>query len=137
MKKQTDKVVDKVFPPFDSDKADTENNKRRFKDFIKVELTEDVKNIYCFDDAIGIDADYMFSFTCNSQTSDKIIKTHNLTRDTNNSDNGFNLQHDFDWWDKDKISQLVKYSWTNGGQYYKYYWFDNENNKAYYFEFDM
>ena len=60
--KQTDRVIDKVFPPFDYDKPDTKNNKERFADFLKIEITPDIKDIYCFDDAIGIDADYMFSF---------------------------------------------------------------------------
>ncbi len=34
--KQAGRVVDKIFPPFDHDKPDTENNKRRFEDFLKV-----------------------------------------------------------------------------------------------------
>lgn len=135
--KQTDRVFDKVFPPFDHDNADTENNKKRFADFLKIEITPDINEIYCFDDAIGIDADYMFSFNCNLETSKKIIKTHGLTVDTTNLDNGFNLQHDFDWWNKDRIAQLDKYSWTNGQGYHKYYWYDLENEKAYFFDFDM
>jgi hypothetical protein len=135
--KQTDRVIDKVFPPFDHDKPDTENNKKRFADFLQIEITPDINEIYCFDDAIGIDADYMFSFNCNSETSKKIIKTHGLTLDKTNSDNGFNLQHDFDWWNKDRIAQLDKYSWTNGQGYHKYYWYDLENKKAYFFDFDL
>lgn len=135
--KQTDRVVDKVFLPFDHDQPDTENNKKRLQDFLKVEITPDVTEIYCFDDAIGIDADYMFSFKCNSETSEKIIKIHGLAINTTNSDNGFGMQHDFDWWDKERISQLDKYSWTNGKGYYKYFWYDLENEKAYFFDFDM
>ena len=131
------KVIDKVYPPFDHDKADTENNKKRFKDFLKVEITQDVKNIYCFDDAIGIDADYMFAFNCSPETSNKIIEANKLTIDTLNSDNGFGLQHDFEWWDKKRIENLRKFSWTDGNQYFKYYWYDGENNKGYFFDFDM
>lgn len=135
--KQTDRVIDKVFPPFDHDKPDTDNNKKRFQDFLKVEITSDIMEIYCFDDAIGMDADYMFSFKCNSATSDKIIKAHGLGIDSTNSDNGFGMQHDFDWWDKKRIAQLDRFSWTNGQGYHKYYWYDNENGKAYFFDFDM
>ena len=137
LKEQTQKVVDKLYPPFDHNKPDTENNKSRFKDFIKVQITQDVKNIYCFDDAIGIDADYMFAFNCNLETSKKIIEVHSLTIDSLNSDNGFGMQHDFEWWDMKRIENLRKYSWTDGNQYFKYYWYDNENQKAYFFEFDM
>lgn len=137
LKEQTQKVVGKIFPPFDHDKPDTDNNRKRFKDFLKVEITPDVKNIYCFDDAIGIDADYMFAFNCDSITSRKIIEAHKLKIDTLNSDNGFGLQHNFEWWDKEKIKKLKKYSWTNSSQYSKYYWYDEDSRKAYFFDFDI
>ncbi len=131
------KQMDKVFPPFDHDKPDTDNNKKRFKDFLKIEITPDVSEIYCFDDVVGIDADYMFAFKCDSTTSEKIILTHNLKKDSIEEDYGFGLQHDFDWWDKKRISQLDKYSWTNGEGYHKFYWYDQENGKAYFFDFDL
>ncbi|PZE15580.1 hypothetical protein DNU06_17345 [Putridiphycobacter roseus] len=137
VKEKTKKVVDKVFPSFDCDQADTENNRSRFAEFLKIRITPDVKNIYCFDDAIGIDADYMFAFNCNATTSKQIINTHNLIVDTVNSDNGFGMQHDFEWWDKKRIENLQKYSWTDGNQYFKYYWYDSENEKGYYFDFDL
>ena len=38
-----------------------------------------------------------------------------------NSDNGFGMQHDFEWWTKNRIENLQKYSWTNENQYYKYF----------------
>ncbi|GAB5466516.1 MAG: hypothetical protein Kapaf2KO_19520 [Candidatus Kapaibacteriales bacterium] len=134
---QSQRVYDRVYPQFDHDKSDTENNRKGFVEFLKVELTADIKNIYCYDDAIGIDTDYMFSFNCNIETSKKIIITHKLKIDTLDLGNGFALQHDFEWWDKKRIETLKRYSWTNGNQYYKYYWYDNENNKAYFFDFDM
>ena len=137
LREQTQKVIDKVYPPFDHDKPDTENNRKRFADFLKIEITPDVMNIYCFDDAIGIDADYMFAFNCNEITSQKIIESNNLTIDNLNSDNGFGMQSDFEWWDKERIKNLQKYSWTNGSQHFKYYWYDNGNEKAYFFDFDM
>lgn len=135
--RQTRKVADVVFPQFDPGKSDSDNNKSRFKDFIQVEITPDVKNIYCFDDAIGIDQDYMFSFNCSQLTSEKIIAKHHLTVDILNSDNGFGMQHDFEWWNKARIEQLQKYSWTDGKQYHKYYWYDPHEQKAYFFDFDM
>ena len=137
IKEQTRKIIDKVFKPFDYDKPDTENNKKRFIDFLKVKISSDVKNIYCFDDAIGIDADYMFAFNCDLKTSEKIIKFHNLTIDTLNSDNGFEIQRDFEWWNKKQIEKLKKYSWTNDGQYFKYYWYDKGHQKAYFFDFNL
>ncbi|QHT72162.1 hypothetical protein GXP67_25140 [Rhodocytophaga rosea] len=130
-------MSDTIFPQFDPAKPDSDNNKIRFKDFIQVEITPDVKNIYCFDDVIGIDQDYMFSFNCSQATSDKIIEKHHFIADTLNLDNGFGIQHDFEWWDKDRIEQLQKYSWTDGKHYHKYYWYDLQAQKAYFFDFDM
>jgi hypothetical protein len=71
LKRQSKKLIDKVFPPFDYNQPDTDNNKSRFRDFIQIELSEDIKNIYCFDDTIGIDSDYMFAFHCNTPLQEK------------------------------------------------------------------
>lgn len=73
--------ADIVFPVFDSYKADTKYNKKRFADFLEIEITSDVKNIYCYNDAIGIDASYQFAFNCSEQTAAKIIAQHHLIKD--------------------------------------------------------
>lgn len=135
-----EKVADKsddMFPHFDAYKADTKYNKKRFKDFLKVDLTPDITNIYCFDDAVGIDADYQFAFNCNDSTAQRIIRTHAMTLDTEDTDFAFGLQNDFKWWDKKKIEKLPLYSWTDGEQYFQYFWYDKKEQKAYYFDFDM
>jgi len=135
VKAESDELAENISPQFDSDHADTRSNQLRFKDFLQIELSKDIKNLYCFDDAIGIDADYMFAFNCDSSTAEKIKVKHLLKPDTNN-DYGFGMQHDFDWWDKKKIEQLDLYSW-NKGQDYKFFWYDQKEKKAYYFEFDL
>ncbi|HTG56789.1 MAG TPA: hypothetical protein VL943_11010 [Niabella sp.] len=56
-------MIDPLFPPFNSDQPDTEANRKNFRRFLQVDITSDITNIYCFDDAIGLDADYMFSFS--------------------------------------------------------------------------
>lgn len=137
VKDKTKDLVDKVVPHFDTYTPDTKFNKERFKDFLNVELTPDIKNIYCFDDAIGIDADYMFSFNCDAATAKKIIDKHQLKLDNETTDYAFGLQHDFDWWEKQKIEKLDLYSWEGENQYFKYFWYDKTEQKAYYFEFDM
>jgi len=38
LREQTQKVIDKVYPPFDHDKPDTENNRKRFADFLNIEI---------------------------------------------------------------------------------------------------
>jgi hypothetical protein len=137
VKDKSKDLVDKVVPNFDAYKPDTKFNKERFKDFLKVDLTPDIKNIYCFDDAIGIDADYMFSFNCDTTTARKIIEKHQLRLDKETTDYAFGLQHDFEWWDKKKIEKLDLYSWQSDHQYFKYFWYDKTEQKAYYFDFDM
>ncbi len=134
-------TLKKIFPPFDSEMPDTEANKKNFREFLKVTVSPDVKNIYCFDDAIGSNADYMFSFNCNSTTAQKIIKRHKLKKDSIIGNNCEGLQHDgFIWWDKKRINELQSYSWNSdnkGKKIYKVFWYDKQNNKAYYFEYDM
>lgn len=130
-------LADKVVPHFDAYNPDTKFNKERFKEFLQVDLSADIKNIYCFDDAIGIDADYMFSFNCDTTTARKIIEKHQLKLDKTTTDYAFGLQHDFVWWDKKKIEKLNLYSRQSDNQYFKYFWYDKSEQKAYYFDFDM
>lgn len=133
-------AVEKVFPTFNSDTPDTEANKKDFRNFLMVDITSDVKNIYCFDDAIGQDVDYMFSFSCNSKTAENIIERHSLIKDSLVGNNPEGMQHDFFWWDKKRISELESYSWDSDSDRknsHKIFWYDEENQKAYYFEYDL
>ena len=134
-------AVEKVFPTFDSEKPDTEANKKNFRNFLKVDITSDVKNIYCFDDAIGQDIDYMFAFSCNFTTAQKIIDRHELKKDSLIGNNPESFQNDFFWWDKKRINELPSYSWQsnleNKKNVYKLFWYDEKYQKAYYFEYDL
>jgi hypothetical protein len=136
-KEEAEALADKLHPRFDSDTPDTKYNKARFADFVQVDLTPDIKNIYCFDDAIGIDADYQFSFNCDTATARRIIEKHQLQPDTSATDYGFGLQTDFPWWDKKKIEKLTLYKWKGDQEYYRYFWYDKKEGKAYFFDFDM
>lgn len=133
----SENVIEKLVPKFDAFEADTKNNKKRFSDFLQVALSPDVKNIYCFADNIGIDSDYQFSFNCDSSTVRRIIAKHNLTLDNETTDFAFSLQDDFIWWDKKKIAKLKLYSWSGEHEYFKYFWYDASDQKAYFFDFDM
>ena len=136
----TKTVMDNAFPKFDSETPDTKSNKKHFREFLKINITPDIKNIYCFDDAIGQDADYMFSFNCDSLTTKKIIELHELKKDSTTGNNPESLQHDFFWWDKKKIQNLESYSWSSnneGKNVHKLFWYDKPNQQAYYFEYDL
>lgn len=135
--------LENVFPTFDSDKSDTENNKKHFRNFLNVEITPDVKNIYCFDDAIGADVDYMFAFNCDSMTIKRIIEVNELVKDSIPGGNQEGLQHDFFWWDKERINELIGYKRTTSDgregakTYNRILWYDESNGKAYYFEYSL
>lgn len=136
----TRNAFEKAFPKFDSETPDTESNKKHFSDFLKVNITPDVKNIYCFDDTFGQDADFMFAFNCDSLTTIKIIEQHLLKKDSLTGNNSESLQHDFFWWDKKKIRELKCYSWDSnnkGKNVHKRFWYNQKLKKAYYFEFDL
>lgn len=137
VKNESENLADKLAPHFDAYQADTKFNKARFKDFLKVELTPDISNIYCFDDAVGIDADYQFSFNCDTATVRRIIEKHQLKPDKTTKDYAFGLQNDFEWWNKKKIEKLDLYSWQSKNQYFKYFWYDRAEQKAYFFDFEL
>jgi len=139
LKEQVKSKIDNISPKFDHHTPDTENNKKRFKEFLKIEITSDIKNIYCYADMLGADSDFSFSFNCSKPTNQKVIKKHNLVLDSLNQSTGStSLQHSFPWWNKKHIQTLKKYTFsTPNQQLFKYYWYDPKEEKAYYFEFDL
>ena len=128
---------DKLFPKYDHDIPNSENNKKRFKEFFGFNPTSDIDSIYCYADQLGVDHDYSFSFKCDTSTIKKIRKNLNLSNDSTFS-TGFNsLFHDFEWWDVEVINELQPY-WNKGEHEVHYFlWFDSNGSKAYYFEFDL
>ncbi len=148
MKKGKETVVsvvkrlnEKIFLSFSCTEPDTAANKKHFCAFLEVEITPDVSGIYCFDDAVGQDFDYMFAFYCNAITAKRIITLHNLTKNTELGNDAEGLQDDFFWWDKKRISELHGYSWDSSRPHrkniHKRFWFDEKNGKAYYFFFSL
>lgn len=134
-----DEMVDKFLPTFDSGTPDTKWNKKRFTEFLKVELTPDIYNIYCFDDAIGIDASYRFSFNCDTSTVKRILDKHQMVVDTIKPiGDGIIFNYVFDWWQKDKIDPLQLYTWKSADKrYIKHFWYNEDEQKAYYFTYDL
>lgn len=129
--------ADKAFPHFDAYQPDTKYNRKRFQEFLQVPLTPDVKDLYCFGDAMGIDADFQFAFRCDSSTARRIIEKHRLALQPENADCAFGIQDDFEWWNKETIQKLPLYGWKGEHEYFKYFWYDAQHGKAYFFDFDM
>ena len=128
--------VDKVIPEFDAGTPDTKYNKTRFGEFLQVELTPDVKNIYCHDDRMGINSRFQFSFNCNAATASRIIARHKMTTDSSGiSYTG--ISDEFAWWDKHEIGRLKMFVWKDRGRYFQCFWYDSIAHRAYYLDFDL
>ncbi|HVU96041.1 MAG TPA: hypothetical protein VHE34_12490 [Puia sp.] len=128
---------DKILPHFDDDHPDTKFNKRRFEEFFGFYPPEDVKNLYCFNDEIGIDADFQFAFNCDTPTVNRIVQHLKLKKQMQPDNYSSGLWHRFPWWDSAKILKLVPYKKKSEHELYRYLWFDTSAKKAYYFDFDM
>jgi hypothetical protein len=132
------RFVDKIFPAYDSDKPDTESNKKRFKEHLEVNVTEDVKNIYSYGDFMGIDYKVLISFQCDSTTIEKIVRVKGMTLSTQDHDEGLHFLVELPWWNKEKISSGDKpYKVGKEYEYWEYLWYDRESKTAYYEEFSL
>lgn len=137
IKEKAKDAIDKMVPSYDAYKPDTKANKKRFKEFLGVEPTADVKNIVCIDDAIGIDATYKFSFQCDDSTIKKIAAKLLLVKTEKDNVTGLNLGPEVPWWDVGRIMNLEPY-WKKGEhETYWYLWFDKIDKQAWFLTFDM
>ncbi len=137
LSKKKDDIGDKIIARFDAYEPDTKFNKKRFSEFFGFYPTQDVKNIYCHADELGIDHDYQFAFNCDTRTLKKIVSHLNLTKTEQPDNFSSGLWHNFPWWDSTKISTLKPYWKKSNHEIYSYLWYDTLDQKAYYFTFDM
>lgn len=124
-------------PRFDSKKSDTENNRFHYEHLVGIKWTNDVKNLYAYGDELGIDASYYVAFECSQQTSHKIIESNEMIKD---SGKGTVLSSgvQFAWWNMNEIDTLTRFVYSNSAQtYFKYYWYNSENGKGYFLDFDL
>jgi len=130
-------LIDKAFPTYHNSKADTENNKKRFKEHLQVDLTSDVKNIYAYGDFLGADYKVLIAFTCDQATIDEIIAAKKMQLTTTKDDDGLFFLDEFKWWDKDKIKLLEPYKFGKEAEYWEYLWYDPKTKQAFYEEFSL
>lgn len=123
--------------PFDSNKPDTGNNHFHYEQLLGVKITPDVKNLYSFGDEIGIDASYYLAFECNIETAKRILTSNSLIKDTEKGNlliGGFKQK----WWNETEIDTLTRYLFTNDTRtYFKYFWYNENNQHAYFLDFDL
>ena len=104
-----DKLVENLFPMFDKSNPDSESNKKRFKEYLKVELSKDIKNIYTFGDFIGIDYKVLISFNCDTATLNKIVSTKEMLVSTTKNDEGLLFLEEYPWWNKKVIAKIIPF----------------------------
>ena len=137
IKDKSEKIIDKAFPHFDFDTSDTKFNKQRFTEYLQINLTDDILNIYCYGDFIGADYKVLFSFSCELPTIHKIIEKKGLKSINDPNDTGLLFQDEFIWWDKEKINHLKGYKNGKENEFWQYLWYDQDQKMAYYEEFSL
>ena len=130
-------LSDKIIAHFNAFEPDTKFNKKRFEEFFGFYPTDDVKNLYCYADEIGIDHSYQFSFNCDTSAESKIIRNLGLVKQKLPDNFSCNLWRNFPWWDSTSISIMVPYEKKGAHETYWYLWYDSSKRKGYFFDFDM
>jgi len=134
VKDKSKDLVNDLFPLFDATVADTKYNKERFKEFLEIELTPDVKNIYAYGDFLGADYKVLIAFRCDSSTLKRIILTKKMAISTNESP-GLHFPEEFTWWNKEITNKTKPYKIKDGQG--EYLWYDAIKGNAYYEQFSL
>jgi hypothetical protein len=130
-------LVKKYFPSNDYDKPDSEGNKKRFIEYLAIDITTDVKNIYTYDDFFGADYSILVAFNCDDSTAKKLIAAKGMQLSPEEHDVGLSFSDDFPWWHEDKIAKINPYKIGKADEYWKYLWYDKKTKTAYYEEFSL
>ncbi|GAB3829136.1 hypothetical protein [Pontibacter rugosus] len=136
VKEKAKSTVDRFFPTYESKVGDTDYNKKRFKEFFGFYPTDDVKNLYAYADELGVDASYYFSFNCNEQTVERIIKELELQKDTANRSSVIGFDLPYTWWNTERIDKLEPVLKIEKNIHW-YLWHDREKNQAYFLTLDI
>jgi hypothetical protein len=132
-----DQLIDKAFAPSDFGKPDTERDKNRFREYLKIDLTKDIRNIYTYEDYFGADYKILMSFSCDDSTALKIVRSKRLQLSTEEHDSGLFFGEEFPWWNKEAIQKLRPFKEGKELEYWKYFWFDKKARTGYYEEFSL
>jgi hypothetical protein len=129
--------VDKVFPIFNSANPDTEFNKKRFKEYLGVDLTADVHDIYTYADFLGVDYTVLISFHCDTSTVNRIVQRLELAPADDSHVMDLEFMERFHWWDQKAIHTIVPFMRGKEQEYYNYLWYDKKTKTAYYEDFSL
>jgi hypothetical protein len=139
LEKSKNKVANKLdnyFPTYDAAMPDTESNKKRFQEILKIEVSPDVKNIFAYSDFFGADYKVLLAFYCNKATFKQIIEKNNLQLSSEKS-GGLIFEVEFPWWKKERFEKINPYKIGEEGKFWRYLWYDVATEIAYYEEFSL
>jgi len=130
-------VAEKIFPVFDAHQADTKYNKKRFEEYLEVNVTDDVNAIYAYGDFLGADYKVLIAFTCDSSTVQKIVLRKDLKLSGSRNDDGLLLSNQFPWWDEKVIARIQPYKKIEKSGDRLYLWYDKTTRKGYFQQFSL
>lgn len=133
---QSKDIAEKISPIFDAHQADTKYNKKRFEEYLEVNVTNDVNTIYAYGDFLGADYKILMAFTCDSSTIHKIVLRKDLKLSPNGLD-GLLFSGDFPWWDKKVIETIRPYVKIEKSGDRLYLWYDKATRKACFQQFSL
>lgn len=137
LRQEKNNLAEKVFPIYDHGKSDTESNKKRFREYLQVAPTPDVKEVYSYGDFMGIDYKVLIAFKCDTATINNIVKVKKMSLSNEEYDHGLTFGEEFPWWDKNAIEQIQPYKVGKEYEYWEYLWYDPKTNLAYYQQFSL
>ena len=120
---------------------DEPNRHNCFSKYIGVEMTDDVKQINCFESS---ELNYQMSFSCNSKTLKKIINKLDLIRDRKGSYEDLkHIFNEYDWWKHENLKSVKQIYKSNtkkqghiSGRWIVLY-YDKTNSILYISRFDL
>jgi hypothetical protein len=137
VKSKSKDILEIIFPLFDSYEPDTKFNKKRFKEFLNVDISDDVNTLYTFGDFLGADYKILISFKCDSSTIYKIIMQNKMKLSESENDFGLGFSDEFKWWDKIVIEKIKPYKMREKSGDWFYLWYDQNTKTAYCEQFSL
>jgi hypothetical protein len=132
-----DAKIDKVFPSYDADQPDTEHNKRRFLEHLQTNLTDDVNDICCEADFLGIDYHVQITFTCDPSTVERIIKAKYFIEDTTRAGEDMSFGQ-LPVTTHGPAEKSRHYQWVkNSLQYQEHFIYNSDSRQAKYLELSL
>jgi len=137
-KAQVKDRIDEVFVTCDPYKADTRKNRLRFAEYFDTLDVPDAKNIYCFVDYMGIDYTAMFSFTCDSASVGRIVRSKGLAKSADEfSKPGLRGSWEFPWWKEEELDHITPWHRGKDQDDRIYLWYDPVLGRVTYQQFSL